>query len=82
MARDKEPLSYEIIKDYGGFGDGTWQKHLTLIKWGNNEPKYDVRPWNEDMTKMGKGITFDSSDLFDLLSLIEDALENGNVESE
>lgn len=75
MAKDKEPLSYEIIKDYGAFGDGTWQKHLCKIKWGDNAPKFDVRPWNEDMTKMGKGITLDSSELFDLMSLIEDALD-------
>lgn len=77
MSRDKESLSYEIIKDYGAFGDGKWQKHLTYIKWGDNEPKYDLRTWNGDMTKMGKGITLDSSDLFDLLGMIETALDGG-----
>lgn len=84
MAKDE--LSFEIIKDFGSFGEGKWQKHLTLTKWGDNEPKYDLRPWNEDMTKMGKGVTLDSSDLFDLLDLIEDALDDtqdeGDSESE
>lgn len=68
-------LSYEVVKDFGAFGDGKWQKHLTLIKWGDNEPKYDIRPWNEDMTKMGKGITLTDAELYDLLSLIETSLE-------
>lgn len=70
-------LKFEIIKDFGAFGEGKWQKHLTLIKWGDNEPKYDIRAWNEDMTKMSKGITLDNSDLFDLMSLIEDVLDGG-----
>ena len=71
MAKDNE-LEFSIIKDFGGFGDGKWQKHLTLIKWGKNQPKYDIRPWNEDMTKCGKGITLDDAESLDLQSLIED----------
>ena len=74
MAKD-DRLEFSIIKDFGSFGEGKWQKHLTLIKWGDNAPKYDIRPWNEDMTKMGKGVTLDDADLFDLMSLIESALD-------
>ena len=68
-------MDYKVLKDFGAFGDGRWQKHLTLTKWGDNDPKYDIRPWNEDFTKMGRGITLTDSELFDLLSLIEDALD-------
>lgn len=64
-----------VYKDYGSFGDGKWQKHLTLSSWYGGEPKYDLRAWNEDMSKYGKGITLTDSDLYDLLNLIEDALE-------
>lgn len=72
MANDD--FSYEIKKDFGSFGDGKWQIHLTLISWNGNTPKYDLRPWNEDMSKMGKGVTLTDAELFDLSSLIEDAL--------
>lgn len=65
-------VSFEILEDLGSFGDDKWQKHLTKIKWGNNEPTYDLRAWNEDMTRMGKGITLSDADLFDLFSLLED----------
>lgn len=75
MAGTGEKKSFEVIKDFGGFGEGKWQTHLTLCKWFDNEPKYDIRPWNEDMSKCGKGVTLDSSELFDLLGLIEEALE-------
>lgn len=64
-----------VYKDYGSFGDGKWQKHLTLSSWYDGEPKYDLRAWNEDMSKYGKGITLTDSDLYDLLNLIEDVLE-------
>lgn len=72
MANDVE---FEIIKDFGSFGEGKWQKHLALVKWGTNDPKFDVRPWNDDMTKCGKGITLNDSEAYDLMTLIESALE-------
>ena len=73
MAKDE--LSFEVVKDFGGFGEGKWQKHLTLTKWGDNDPKYDIRSWNEDMTQCGIGVTLTDSDLFDLLQMIEEALD-------
>lgn len=69
-------FNFEIIKDFGGFGEGKWQKHLTLIKWGDNEPKYDIRPWNDDMTKMGKGVTLDYEDIMDLQEMFEAILND------
>lgn len=66
-----ERLEFKVIKDFGAFGDGSWQKHLTLTKWGDNEPKYDIRAWSDDMTKMSKGVTLTDGELFDLFSLIE-----------
>lgn len=82
MAKNNDELSFKVIKDFGAFGEGKWQKHLTYIKWGDNEPKFDLRTWNEDMTKMGKGVTLDSSDLFDLMGLIEEALDSSLDEEE
>lgn len=70
----KELENVKIYKDFGAFGDGKWQKHLTLVSWFDKEPKYDLRPWNEDMTKFGKGISLDSSDLYDLMVLLENTL--------
>lgn len=83
MARNSEDrLSFEILKDFGSFGEGKWQKHLTYIKWGDNKPKYDVRAWNDDMTDCGKGITLDDAELFDLMSLIEEALDDAGETEE
>ena len=66
--------TFKIIKDFGAFGDGKMQKHLTLCSWFDKEPKFDIRPWSDDMTKCGKGIVLDKSELLDLQDLIEEAL--------
>lgn len=75
----KELDNVKIYKDFGAFGDGKWQKHLTLVSWFGKEPKYDLRAWNEDMTSFGKGISLDSSEVYDLVMLLEKALE-GEIE--
>ena len=34
-----------------------WSKELNLVSWNEREPKFDLRDWNEEHDKMGKGIT-------------------------
>ena len=35
-----------------------WKKELNLVSWNGQEPpKFDIRDWSEDHTKMGRGIT-------------------------
>lgn len=41
-----------------------WKKELNLVSWnGQNPPKFDIRDWSEDHTKMGKGITLFDNEL-------------------
>lgn len=67
-------LKFEIIEDFGSFGDGNWQKRLTLTRWGDNEAKYDIRPWSADMSKCGKGITLTLEEIIDLRDLMDDII--------
>lgn len=58
----------EILETFIEFpenGNG-WHKELNLVKWGDNPPKYDLRSWDKDRSKMGKGLTFTKDEL-DLL---------------
>ena len=41
----------------------TFNKELNLISWYGAEPKYDIRTWTNDHSKMGKGITLDAEEL-------------------
>ncbi len=34
-----------------------WERQVNLVSWNDREPKYDIRDWSPDGTKMGKGIS-------------------------
>ena len=56
-------------------GSKGWQIELNIVKWGDNEPKYDIRAWSPDHTKCGKGISLTADEisvLRDLLNEVED----------
>ena len=37
--------------------DKGWTKELNRVSFNGAEPKFDIRTWSPDHTKMGKGIT-------------------------
>jgi hypothetical protein len=69
-------IKYEIIKNIGVLSKSAsgWAKELNLISWNDRDPKYDLRDWSGDHTKMGKGVTLSKEELSalkDLLNSIE-----------
>lgn len=63
-------IKFEVLEDYGTFGEGEWKKHLTLTKWNDGEAKLDIRAWSPDMQKCGKGLTLTANELKELGELI------------
>lgn len=61
-------LHYEIIKKYGviSVSESGWTKELNLVSFNHLEPKYDLREWSPDKTKMSKGVRL-SKDEFEKL---------------
>ncbi|KLU63318.1 hypothetical protein CEB3_c02980 [Peptococcaceae bacterium CEB3] len=49
-----------------------WKKELNLISWNDKEPKYDIREWSPDHSKMGKGVTFTKEELRKLGNIIRE----------
>ena len=49
----------------------SWTKELNLVSWNDKEPKYDLRDWSPDHTKMGKGVTLSVEEL----SALRDAVD-------
>ncbi|MFA9414488.1 MULTISPECIES: YdbC family protein [Streptococcus] len=47
--------------------DKGWSKELNRVSFNGAEPKFDIRMWNEDHTKMGKGITFTNEEFKTIL---------------
>ena len=49
-----------------------WERQLNLISWNEGEPKYDIRDWSPDGTRMGKGISLSGEELAILKGILED----------
>lgn len=47
-----------------------WNLELNLISWGGRPAKYDIRSWDPEHKKMGKGITFTKEELSSLRELL------------
>ncbi|XOS90972.1 YdbC family protein [Brevibacillus laterosporus] len=67
-------IKFEIIQTISVLSEGAkgWKKELNLISWNGRDPKYDIRDWSEDHSKMGKGITLDKEELVTLRDLLSE----------
>ena len=65
-------IKYEIVKKIGVLSTSAsgWAKELNLISWNDREPKYDLRDWSADGSKMGKGVTLTKDELSALKALL------------
>lgn len=62
-------IKFEILKEIAVLSENSkgWRKELNLISWNEREPKYDIRDWSPDHSKMGKGVTLTQEE-YDKLS--------------
>ena len=65
----KEYTIYKHIGDLSKSNNG-WTKELNFISWDNREPVYDIRTWDAEHTKYGKGITITMSQMVALKELL------------
>lgn len=72
MAGRNQELKFEIINQMGVISTSAsgWNIELNRVSWNGNEPKYDIRSWSPDHTKMGKGITLSKEELVSLSALL------------
>lgn len=70
----KAEIKFEIVKSVGTVSEGSkgWKKELNIVKWNEREPKYDLRDWSPDHTKMGKGITLTREEIAKLKELLSE----------
>lgn len=47
-------------------------KELNLVSWNGRDPIYDLRGWNEDHTKMTKGVTFGNEEYKELVNKLKE----------
>ena len=69
-------VDWEVIEEIVVLyrSQGGWAKELNLISWNGDNPKFDVRWWNPDKTRVGKGFTFTKEELKILYDTLPEAL--------
>lgn len=51
-----------------------WAKELNLVSWNGGPAKYDIREWDPDHEKMGRGMTLTEDEARKLVDLLDDEL--------
>ena len=65
-------LKYEITEKLGVLSENAkgWTKELNMVSGNEHEPKYDIREWSPDHSRMGKGVTLTADELAELKELL------------
>ncbi len=75
-------LKFEITKELGVISENAkgWTKELNLVSWNDNAPKFDIREWSPDHTRMSKGITLTEEEMSQLVELFNARDEEDSFE--
>ena len=75
-------IKFEITKELGVISENAkgWTKELNLVSWNDNDPKFDIREWSPDHTRMSKGITLTEEELAKLVELFNARDEEDSFE--
>lgn len=65
-------FKFEIVENFGSVSENTtgWVKEVNLIKWNDREAVYDIRAWQDNHEKLGKGITLTETELKNLKEVL------------
>lgn len=79
-------LKFEITERIGVLSENAkgWTKELNKVSWNERDPKYDLREWNPDHSRMGKGITLTDEEVETLKAIlngeeIEDDINEADI---
>lgn len=79
----KKEFEFEIVKEFATISTNKsgWNRKACLVSWNGNTPKFDLRDWSPDGSKMGKGISLTSDELNVLKAVLED-IDPGDLPNE
>ncbi|MDO5717902.1 MAG: PC4/YdbC family ssDNA-binding protein [Tissierellia bacterium] len=70
-------FKYEVVEQIGVLSENAkgWRKEFNLVSWNERDPKYDIREWAPEHTKMSKGITMTEEEAKILYEILKDEFE-------
>ena len=68
MKADQNAMKFMIVQHIADISqeNNGCKKELNLVSWHDREPVYDIRTWNADHSKYGKGVTLTAGELMTL----------------
>ncbi len=77
-------LKFEITEHLGVLSQNAkgWTKELNKISWNEREPKWEIREWNPDHTRMGKGVTLTEEEVDALRKLLNGEELDDDIDEE
>jgi len=74
---DADAIKFEIVEHIAVLSESKsgWTTELNKVKWNDRDPKFDIRPWDPEHKRMGKGITLTNEEL----AKLKDALAKLSV---
>ena len=70
----KDRITNTITRHIGVISESSrgWKLELNMVSWNEREPKYDIRDWSPDGSKMGKGISLTHDEMAILKGILDD----------
>lgn len=67
-------FKFEIVKNITVLSTDRngWTKELNLVSFNDAPPKYDIRSWDPDHQKMGKGVSLSREEMQEMLDALAD----------
>ena len=62
-------IEVKIVKHFGVLKkhETGWCREINKVSWNGADPKYDVRDWSPDHTRMSRGITLTDDEMDKLI---------------
>ncbi len=66
-------IKYEIEEHLAVLSENAkgWTKELNKVSWNDRPTKYDIRDWQHDEGKMGKGVTLSEDEMQELIKAVK-----------
>ncbi|MDR0497748.1 MAG: hypothetical protein LBH42_09050 [Treponema sp.] len=77
---EDEEIECDIIESYGIFSSGikNWNKEVNFVSWNGRPAKIDIRSWQRNHQRCGKGITITTEEAEELVKLLSKILMTKN----
>ena len=75
-------ITFEITKELGVISENAkgWTRELNMVSWNGHEPKFDIRDWSPDHTRMSKGVSMTEEEMKQLVELFNARNEEDTME--